>query len=348
MTSQSVGYSLPCEQALAAARATPITATNAQQVNAFLEQTATDEYAGTWTYLTQAMNGFALRLNPLGYFLRLDSGMAFVNIFARPTDGTHCWHVISPFALATADIAQLCQRLVGALNAPVYLKKLPHDLVGSLSAVTGFRAATDAPWHSAAPLEDDTFPEQVIRVVDALNLLETATSEIANKLRRFARRVATRRLVWRQITDEQVADARCVIRQFFEHKRTMHIELSHPLDYENMLLYPAPRGVGDLIRQVLYVDDVAMAVLVMERIGRSDAFGLYCNISLYPVVRYLSEAVVAHGLRLLSSFGAGSLNFGGSETLGLQSFKRKFGAEAATSPPGWLLFSPSAHDRIAK
>jgi len=295
-------------------------------------------YASTWTYLTQAVNGYGLHLNDLGYLFRDGDGIAFVNLFARPRDGKMCWHLVSPLRLNSVAILRVVERFRAALPGPVYLKKIAPDLAAALHQHTGFEDAATSPWHPDAILEDDTYPEVVAHVSRTSELMQTSSSELANKLRRFDRRIAGRQIEWRPVTAENSDDARQVIQRFFEHKRASHIDISEPADYENMLRYPACRPESDLVRQLLYADGRPLALLVLERIIDSSVFGLYCNISLYPELRYLSESVVSYGLHLAAMSGAGAVNMGGSESAGLDTFKRKFGATTLVSTPRWLVY----------
>jgi hypothetical protein len=316
----------------------PISLGDAPEIQNMLTSVHEARYASTWTYLTQAVNGYGLHLNDLGYLLRDNGGIAFSNLFVRPTDGQMCWHLVSPLRLEPSAVAACVERLRSARAAPVYLKKVNPDLAAALREYPGFADARVAPWHPDAILEDDTYPEVVAELSRVSELMSTSSSEFANKLRRFDRRIAGRDLQWCDVTTANSDDARQVIQRFFEHKQTSHVDISEPADYENMLRFPAPRSGTDFVRQILYADRQPLALLVLERIIDSTTFGLYCNISLYPELRYLSEAVVSHGFELAAARGAEAVNMGGSESVGLDTFKRKFGAADLASLPRWLVY----------
>lgn len=305
-------------------------------VNALIRAFAEEQYAGTWTYLTQAVNGYALGLNELGYFIRLGLGVAFVALFVRPLDDKLCWHVVCPLNLSPLEVCDICLRLSDALDAPIYLKKLKPPLLIQLARLPGFCDAATSPWHPQAPLEDDTYPEQVARIDYALELLNTSSSEVATKIRRFERKVPCHRLTWQELSEPTTP--RKVIRQFFGYKRAVHIDISQPSDYENMLVHPSPRPHSDVIRYLLSIDSLPLALIIMERIGSSGVFGLYCSIALYQRFPYLSEVVVAQTFRLAADCGGIAVNLGGSESKGLNHFKAKFGTTAVAPTPGWLIF----------
>lgn len=297
-------------------------------------------YASTWTYITQAANGHTLGSAPLGYVLFESDWFISAGVFRRPKDNRICVHFIIPLRQTNGSaVSALAERVRTLVDVPVYLKKAPEE-VRAAAVARGFRYASRGDeWHPQAAWEDDTYPERELDISVARAILEDPTSEPARKIRRFHRRVQGSTLSWKPLEDSDLGDARAVVAEFFRYKLERHIEISSPEDYINMITAPSPRSEQDLVRELLLCNNEGIALLVMERVGQSRRFGLYCNLSLYRKYRYVSEVVIARAVARALSLDATCINLGGSESEGLDLFKTKFGATAARDDFPWLILS---------
>lgn len=313
-----------------------------RHVCAILAQDNMVHYGMTWTYVTQAVNGYALGLNALGYAYETANFWVAAGVFDRPVDGKRCLHLVSPVGCdVICSLVPLCRQLWDALGMPIYIKKVAPLTRSRLLSCPHFYDASAHPWHPRAALEDDTYAERVLSMADALRVLRQSSSEVANKLRRFARREADADLVWCDLEDTTLGAARSIVIDFFKYQGLGHIDISGPTDYENMLLYPpSSRGSHDVIRRVLFCRSQPVSLLILERIGNSDTIGVYCNLALYQEHRYLSEYVVTQAIGISHSLGMSHLNLGGSESEGLDLFKAKFGARSSEGSASWVYHSP--------
>jgi hypothetical protein len=320
----------------------PIAPEMSRRIGELAAMENTPRYGLTWTYVTQAVNGHATGLSPLGYILFRDSAFIAANAFHRPLDGMVCVHFVTPKSFpASTNLGAIAAEVQARTpHLPIYLKKAPSDLRQNALSQGFRRVSLGDVWHVGAPWEDDTIPERILPIGAAFEATEHSSSEIANKTRRFARKTEGKRIAWIQLEEANAAAAMGVINSFFDYKLERHIDISVPTDYSNMVYWPARRDLRDLIRQVLLCDEDAIAVLILERLNSSNVFGLYCNLCLYRRHPYLSEYVMMHAVREAAERGATALYLGGSETAGLDSFKEKFGAYQAVDAYEWLIRDP--------
>lgn len=295
-------------------------------------------YADTWTYLTQATNGWAMKTNRCGYFIRQGKDLCIGGLFRRPRDKRLAVHLVNPMGDGrVALVRTFCQRVAGRF--PVYVKRADNELYEELSESGDFHWQPEFAWHADAPEEDDTFPEVELEVNTSLALFAAGrTNPVLAQLARFRNRVKGMELAWLPVSSLREEDARQVVAQFFRHKEERHIDISQPTDYENMICYPRPRASQrTLIREVCYIGGTVAAFLVMERIGDTEVLGLYCSIALYQKFPCLSEFVIQRALELANAHGYRYLNLGGSESEGLHRFKMKF-KPVHTEKRNWLVF----------
>lgn len=296
-------------------------------------------YADTWTYLTQATNGWAMDTNRCGYFIQKGESFCIGGLFRRPRDKKLAIHLVNPMGDGRAGLVRtFCQRVAG--KYPVYVKRSDEELYEELSTSGDFCWKPEFAWHDDAPEEDDTFPEVELDVNASLALFAAGRANpVLAQLARFRNRVKGMEVTWLPVSHVREADARQVVAEFFRHKEEKHIDISQPTDYENMICHPRPRArQKTLIREVCYIDGAVAAFLVMERIGDTDVVGLYCSIALYQKFPCLSEFVIQRALEQAKAHGYRYLNLGGSESEGLHRFKMKF-QPAHTEKRHWLVFT---------
>ncbi len=330
----------PIAKALASrAHMRSITRADGGRFQAFFDADPLPSYANTWTYITQAANCFGLGGNDLGYIREEEGFLVALGFYERPTDERICFHLINPQGrFGEEGIPRLAGDLHRQLNLPIYVKKVSAAFRDRLLAGGAFNDAAQSPWHTDAVLEDDTYPEVILTVDTSLALLNSdRANQLKEKHRRFLRHHGSRTLVWRELDESRHGDAWAVVQRFFTYKRDDDIDISTPADYANMLLYPPEhRDPSCYYGRILYCEGEPVSLLVMERIGKTDCLGLYCNLALYQEYKYLSEFVLVKALELTRDGGHRYLNLGGSESRGLHAFKMKFQPELANREAFWL------------
>ena len=296
-------------------------------------------YGNSWLYLTQAANGARLGAR-FGYRYFDGERLAAIGFFQRPqapVDSYH-FHLIRPAGGWTrAHLEELCAALRDLSGTPVYIKKLTEDQHHSWSSGR-FKPVVGYDWHPAAPEEDDTFPEAIVDVQGVLRLLSAAApdNELRRKFRRFERdhRGALQREPY---SGGLLADAWRVVEAFFADARVLRHDLSSPLDYRNMLeSLPAGRNGHEFFATLLRIDAEPVALLIADTIGPGVA-GVYANMTVPGAGRGLSEYLLLSAFRDMADAGIVIANLGGSETQGLQEFKRKF-RPVAESKMFWLVY----------
>lgn len=306
---------------------TPPDAKDWAAASEFIEAKATPGYADTWTYLTQAANGYALGTSATGYFVREPQAMCFVGIFRRPLSGDLAVHILNPLGSKGPDLVRtLCHKIREIERCLIYVKKADQDIVAELESDGSFSWSDEFAWHNQAQREDDTFPELLLDVNRSLGLFEPGRlNQARDKFARFLNRTKDKEVLWVPLVSKRYKDARRVVNSFFGYKERDHIEISQPCDYENMLVHSNPTQNPDsLVRLLCCIDGEPSALIVMEQIGRSSAVGLYCNLALYQEHKYLSEFVIHQALKAAREHGFHYMNLGGSESEGLHRFKTKF------------------------
>jgi hypothetical protein len=295
-------------------------------------------YANTWTYTTQAANCYMLGSSNLGYKICSSRMLAAVGYFPRPADGRPCFHIVNPIGSNKTDFcARICERLHTTFGAPVYVKKIDARLKASLLERAHFLDGLRSPWHTLAPLEDDTFPEIVLNLRDTFALLSLgAPNDLRDKYRRFKARNGSSDIVWRPLSPAIIDDARNIVRTFFA--QYANGQMSRASDYWNML--NDERSNKRLLKEVVYIDGWPVALMIMEGIGNTSCVGLYCNLCLYREYRYLSEYVMSEMLARAAQMGFKHANLGGSETSSLHAFKQKFGHQLRTRMAHWVVYEP--------
>ncbi len=308
------------------------------------EASATPDYADSWTYVTQAANGHDLELSPTGYYAKGTQAFCVAGIFPRPHTGELAVHLINPAGpRAAALVAKLCMEIRRVCDCAIYLKKADLELCRDLEATGNFTWDDSMAWHPQAPQEDDTYPVLLLDVDQSLALFEAGRlNQVRDKYARFLNRTKQREVAWHPLSPKRYTDARAVIQRFFHFKAEDHIDISKPCDYENMLTNSSESWNADsLVRQICSIDGQAAAILVMERIGKSNALGLYCNLALYQDHKYLSEFVIHRALKVAKEREFRYLNIGGSESQGLHTFKQKF-HPVDQETRRWLIFKGRA------
>lgn len=320
---------------------TPISPEDRTLFSQFFSETPDSLYAEAWAYLTQAVNGHRYGF-PLGLKNHHEGILAVIGFFPRPAATTATWHfhIVHPMGnWMGREFLMLCQELRELGGTPVYLKKINADQESWLLQQHGFKSIEALPWHGEATAEDDTFPEVVLNSSDTLQLVDgPGRNEVKDHYRRFLNRYKgdTGLGIYTPAIHDQARD---VVGRFFEHLEEKQHHLSVPDDYENMIT-ALPAGVNgkDYFAYILHVNGQRGGFCLAERTGPTHA-GVYANIALHSNFPYASEYLVVELIRKMYAAGITSVNLGGSETRGLDTFKRKFRPESEVQMH-WVVYDP--------
>lgn len=324
----------------------PITENDAQLYSEFFQKDKREFcYANSWFYLTQAVNGVGKHSYPLGFKYLTDNCLITVGIFESSFTKKMHFHIVNPLGEeVTKNVDELAQALYNITETPVYIKKIEDSLVQELmekSTYCQIEKKNDnlSPysWHKDAPLEDDTYPEIIIEINATLNL-PRKENQGKDKYHRFENRNKGNSIEWIDVDENNIEDAKLIIKKFFKYKfknffiymiksffRYKKNDISTPDDYSNMIT-TIPQGEinKDYIKKIIYINKKPLAFVCTEQINHESCHGLYANVCLYQESKWLSEYVMIETSKLLNDLGIRYLNMGGSETKGLDDFKRKF------------------------
>ena len=299
-------------------------------------------YKNTLTYNAQAVNGWNQKgesRNRLG--LRYYDGNNLLSIGYFKRNGSEHFHVI-PCEASLEKITELADLLYRVSSSPVYIKKISREQRDVLLRDPRFSKVDETnSWYETAPLEDDTYPEQILDLETTVRELEKtrSQSEVKDKYVRAQRRyIDSGRL---RIEDydpqnhQQRNDVLDITRRFFhiQEERKNHFSLAE--DYFNIVNL-RPVGV-DYFSSIFYVDGKPAAFYFAERCG--ETIHVYANLTLRDEFRYLSEFILIHLFKEALRKGVKRANLGGSETKGLDQFKQKF-KPVEQMQMYWLLYNP--------
>jgi len=294
-----------------------------------------NEYSASWMYISQAINGHYLELNRWGYYYHTGNGLIPFGLFIRQHDMRLCCHIISQLSDLSAQ-KLLSEYIAIKFNIPVYIRKLDYKSYIELLEDSKYIDANLEPWHLAAPLEDDTFPEIIVDIKKALDTIAGSRyTDAQNKYRRFVKKNRTRSIEWLDINKDNSFYAISLVHEFFSSHKDRLKQISIPSDYYNII--DSNKYNNPTIRKLLLIDSVPSAFLALERIGGSDTVGLYCNIALHDTYPYISEFILEQCFRDARQIGATYINLGGSETKGLDQFKKKCCFGYKENPRYWAI-----------
>jgi hypothetical protein len=300
-------------------------------------------YKNTLTYNAQAVNGW----NPKGESkhrlgLKYYDGDNLLTIGHFQRNGSKHFHLI-PCESSIQKIKELAKILFEISGSSVYIKKIGKEQRDTLLIASAFfEVNEDDGWSENAPLEDDTHPEQIIDSETILEELDKTRKQSQVKdtyVRAIKRYVDSGRLkveYYDSTNTRQRKDALRIVQKFFDIQEERKNNLSVPEDYFNIVNLK-PAGV-DYFSSIFYVDEKPAAFYFAER--AEEIVHVYANLTLRDEFRYLSEFILIHLLQEAFKKGVKKANLGGSETKGLDDFKRKF-KPIGQNKMYWLLFKPT-------
>jgi hypothetical protein len=268
-------------------------------------------YADSWLYVTQATR---CRDGTLGRYLRYPD--FFTGI---ATHREHCV-LVHPTGLPPAEFIPDLRALIygKGMDELVYVKKARASFLHRLmEAGVRITTAESHPWSETAAHDDDTFPERVIDVDQALSLPRRTgrnSARIRSKLRHGMRH--TRWMTIRSInTQDRIALVGMLKTHFHGHTEKINA-------YRNMIESLITLNDSRLGSLVASIDGSVVAFFAYELLDSQSA-GLYASVALRQYTG-LSEYMMFRALHELATRNIKFINVGGSESSGLDSYKMKF------------------------
>lgn len=268
-------------------------------------------YSDSWFYIAQACRR---EDGTFGSYFRSDT--FFVGL------GSHRnhWVLVRPTGTFTPQFLSDLKDVVrtSSMSRRVFVKKAPPEFLQQLgeSGVVVV-SADEYPWDSTAPHDDDTFAEPILQVDAALAIAGESgahASRLRSKLRQFDQYRS--RLSLRSISE---SDSTAVVRMLVDH---FDQDPQNVNAYLTMLETLRTINDSQLCHFVAHIDDVPVGFFAYEILDDVSA-GLYASVARREFVG-LSESMMLMLLQELSKRHIHLVNLGGSETRGLDMYKRKF------------------------
>lgn len=319
-------------------------------IKSFVSNSPEGSYADTWAYLTQTvhMEGYGHQ-----YGLKYYDGERFLvlGVFNRPYKNDMRPHALLVRPLgnwSNIAIKEILSFVYNIIQTPVYLAKINNELFYELKT-DDIIDAYQYPWHEDAPLEDDTYPEQI---VDLELMKEAITSKSSNELKKKLNQYKAHHEIKFETSKyyaaENFKNSSTIIKQFFSEKYPKHHGISAPSDYSNMLEMKEDIDKGVHI-EIVKQDKEPIGFFLAERTSCPKTVGIYANIVLYKDIDIsgISEMLLLSFLIRLHELDYKYANLGGSEKRGLHDFKNKFTRDGRGSKfeMKWAVYNPNVNGK---
>lgn len=279
-------------------------------------------YGNSWTYITQGMYGIGK--NNLGYKYFDGNNLSAVCIYPKieqPDINVLFW--IRPMGKNVLEVInQYSKQIYKKYNLPVYVKKIFKRQFAYLHS-KGFKTPSKFPWHTKCPMEDDTYPEQILELK---NTIITAgklgkTRQLNRSYRYYLQLKKDPEIVSASII-KYPKEAKQILTVFFEEKKKNDPNnVSKPNDYFNLIEQPLIKK--NILEKILFKKDLPLALYFIEKQNQIYA-SQYAMISLRKLSNHIVDFLMFDMFYQLLSGNIVCLNLGGSEKVSLNDFKKKF------------------------
>lgn len=275
-------------------------------------------YGNSWTYITQGMYGVGP--NNLGYKYYDGENLSAVCIYPKvenPDINVFYW--IRPMGKnMVSKISIYSKKLKKQKKIPIYVKKIDrknyHDLLD-----LGFKNTTNFPWHQSAPSEDDSYSE-ILLDVDKILENPDKSKQVKNSIKHY-HRIKPKVNVQQISTKKEQNAAWAVTQKFFKQNlNSLLNNISSPNDYYNLIYSTISANYKMFL---IKLSGRPVGIFDLNH-NKKNYYSSYCSLTLREEVPNLNDFITIYSCYQVQSNHAQYLNLGGSETLGLDSFKKKF------------------------
>lgn len=280
-------------------------------------------YGNSWTYITQGMYGIGP--NKIGYKYFDGTNLSAVCVYPKiENPDTLVLYWIRPMGPTVIQIiSTISKTLLKDFKLPTYIKKLfknQHDQL----IQAGFKEVTTFPWHTLYPAEDDTYPEQILKLANTLSVAETINNrKRINRALRYYERYKNDQLMASDNVEKHVEEAKSFLNDFFAYNNG-HAKMpiiSDASDYSAMVTGLSTHDTTQ--NKFIYYNKQAIGFYFLERQDTHYA-SLYALLSLREQANHVVDFMMFDMITALENQGIDYLNMGGSENANLNYFKKKF------------------------
>jgi len=271
-------------------------------------------YSDSWLYITQACRGAG---NGFGLLYRDEQFSVFIGF-----DHRH-WVLVRPRGDITKVFFVVLEALLEDVSYPIYVKKaeskVRHSMWESLlEHKLSVAGSNSYPWDPHFRNDDDTYPECIIEVEQALQI----PAMKGKKARRLRQKLKKGRDLFSclKVAPFEEANISDLDKFLCSH---FGADSQYRDAYRPMLeILKSPYANDEFFSIVAFKEKIVKAFFVYERLD-SISVGLYASIS-DRKSQGLSETMYMWLFKHLDKRGIKFINVGGSEEFSLDKFKRKF------------------------
>ncbi|MHA1492049.1 MAG: hypothetical protein ACTSRI_20655 [Promethearchaeota archaeon] len=300
---------------------TPIVPSDYGLFEAFFDKEERHTYGNSWLYVTQGAYGIGPE--KLGYKYYDGKNLCTLALYPKiEQPNTIMLYWIRPLGETMLSvIVDLAEKIKQKYGVCSYVKKLFPDQYEFLLK-NGFKSAFEFPWHSTAPLEDDTYPELIYDRIGTLDALSNPTNrtQLGRTLKEIRKFKCDNKV---EITSNDFETrAWNVANTYFTTHNSISNKpnLSSSFDYYNMI-HVDHSCHPDIEKKILLVNEKPVGFYIMMRNAKFNVTSIYSYITLRQHYKYLTDLLK---LFVLETENTKYINSGGSEDIGIYAFKQKY------------------------
>lgn len=279
-------------------------------------------YGNSWTYVTQGMYG----IGPFGLGYKYYDGKNLSAIAIYPKiehPNIYCFYWVRPMGPQILDIInKFAKNLLETQSIPTYVKKIFKEQFEYLKN-KGFKDTSGFPWYSNSRSEDDTYPEQIVKVEKSLRAakLSKKNTKLHRAYQYYRHFMNKNDLQLRSVLTDFKVDQKILIQFFKYQKQIRKNNVSGPDDFYNLILYPQKKE--SIIEELILDNKIPVGFYYAIKQYQSYV-SLYATITLREISNNLADFMMFQLLTNIKKSKLSYLNLGGSESSSLNEFKKKF------------------------
>ncbi len=279
-------------------------------------------YGNSWPYIVQGMYGLGPYNMGYKYYDGTNlSALSINSLIEHPETMVLYW--VRPMGpTAETEINTLAEAFLSTYNMPTSVTKIFKSQYDKLIEL-GFSEIEVLPWHSSAPMEDDSHPE-IVNNVEKTVLNTDKKERIKKAVKQYEKisEFVTVKPIQSQADSDVAWDVAC---KFFKQQLpSLTANLSSRNDYHNLIYIQNEPQYHNFI---IYKGDEAVGYFDYYEYNKEYACA-YASLMLRQIVPNLEDFTMIWLFNHLHNLGITYLNQGGSETEGMDDYKKKFVVES--------------------